>query len=120
MKVQLKHFRPVFPADLHVIEAIKPGSLSAHQGHYSSKPPQPRGLMKQNRDFPLDGEINGVWMTPVVQQRRFKVRARHSLSEGLSWGPYQGNIHSEPASPGHADLAAISPVAPYVQTTGTG
>uniref|UniRef100_A0A8D0GRB3 Zinc finger protein ZFPM1 n=1 Tax=Sphenodon punctatus TaxID=8508 RepID=A0A8D0GRB3_SPHPU len=32
-----------------------------------------------------------------------RVRARRSLPEGLSWGPYQGNIHSEPTSPGQTE-----------------
>uniref|UniRef100_A0A8C3SBL6 Zinc finger protein ZFPM1 n=1 Tax=Chelydra serpentina TaxID=8475 RepID=A0A8C3SBL6_CHESE len=34
-----------------------------------------------------------------------RVRARRSLPEGLSWGPYPGNIHSEPASPGQSETS---------------
>ncbi|NXO10946.1 FOG1 protein, partial [Oriolus oriolus] len=36
-------------------------------------------------------------------QRR--VRTRRSLPEGFSWGPFQGSIHSEPASPGHGNTS---------------
>uniref|UniRef100_A0A803Y6C0 Zinc finger protein ZFPM1/2 PR domain-containing protein n=1 Tax=Meleagris gallopavo TaxID=9103 RepID=A0A803Y6C0_MELGA len=39
----------------------------------------------------------------VVQDGERRVRARQSLPEGFSWGPFQGSIHSEPASPGHGE-----------------
>lgn len=32
------------------------------------------------------------------------MRSRRSLPEGFSWGPFQGSIHSELASPGHGDM----------------
>uniref|UniRef100_A0A8D0DME8 Zinc finger protein ZFPM1 n=1 Tax=Salvator merianae TaxID=96440 RepID=A0A8D0DME8_SALMN len=32
-----------------------------------------------------------------------KVRARQSIPKGFSWGPYLGNIHSDPASPGRSE-----------------
>ncbi|VCW65975.1 unnamed protein product, partial [Gulo gulo] len=31
------------------------------------------------------------------------VRARHSLAEGLSWGPFRGNVHSKVSSPGQLE-----------------
>ncbi|XP_025010058.2 zinc finger protein ZFPM1 isoform X3 [Gallus gallus] len=39
----------------------------------------------------------------VVQDGERRVRARQSLPEGFSWGPFQGSIHSEPTSPGHGE-----------------
>uniref|UniRef100_A0A8C8RJS2 Zinc finger protein ZFPM1 n=1 Tax=Pelusios castaneus TaxID=367368 RepID=A0A8C8RJS2_9SAUR len=39
----------------------------------------------------------------VALEGETRVRARRSLPEGLSWGPYPGNIHSEPASPGQSE-----------------
>ncbi|KAL8195064.1 UNVERIFIED_CONTAM: hypothetical protein K2H54_046212 [Gekko kuhli] len=34
-----------------------------------------------------------------------KVFARQNVPEGLSWGPFRGNIHAEPApSPGHGEM----------------
>ncbi|NXG58891.1 FOG1 protein, partial [Hemiprocne comata] len=39
----------------------------------------------------------------VVQEGERQVRTRRSLPEGFSWGPFQGSIHSEPASPGHGE-----------------
>ncbi|NXE98115.1 FOG1 protein, partial [Menura novaehollandiae] len=38
-----------------------------------------------------------------VQDGERRVRTRRSLPEGFSWGPFQGSIHSESASPGHGD-----------------
>ncbi|XP_066183558.1 zinc finger protein ZFPM1 [Sylvia atricapilla] len=40
-----------------------------------------------------------------VQDGQRRVRSRRSLPEGFSWGPFQGSIHSEPASPGHGDTS---------------
>ncbi|XP_066050846.1 zinc finger protein ZFPM1 [Chamaea fasciata] len=40
-----------------------------------------------------------------VQDGQRRVRARKNLPEGFSWGPFQGSIHSEPASPGHGDTS---------------
>uniref|UniRef100_A0A670ITL3 Zinc finger protein, FOG family member 1 n=1 Tax=Podarcis muralis TaxID=64176 RepID=A0A670ITL3_PODMU len=39
----------------------------------------------------------------MTSEGESKVRARQNVPEGLSWGPYQGNIHSEPASPGNSE-----------------
>ncbi|XP_065423394.1 zinc finger protein ZFPM1 isoform X2 [Chrysemys picta bellii] len=41
----------------------------------------------------------------VALEGESRVRARRSLPEGLSWGPYPGNIHSEPASPGQSETS---------------
>ena len=39
----------------------------------------------------------------VLQDGQRCVRARHSLSEGLSWGPFRGNIQSRASSPGQVE-----------------
>lgn len=39
----------------------------------------------------------------VLQDGQRCVRARHSLSEGLSWGPFHGNIQSRASSPGQVE-----------------
>ncbi|XP_050778543.1 zinc finger protein ZFPM1 isoform X3 [Gopherus flavomarginatus] len=41
----------------------------------------------------------------VAVEGESRVRARRSLPEGLSWGPYPGNIHSEPVSPGQSETS---------------
>uniref|UniRef100_A0A667H289 Zinc finger protein ZFPM1/2 PR domain-containing protein n=1 Tax=Lynx canadensis TaxID=61383 RepID=A0A667H289_LYNCA len=39
-------------------------------------------------------------LEPVLQDGQRRVRARRSLAEGLSWGPFRGNIQSKAPSPG--------------------
>ena len=39
-------------------------------------------------------------LEPVLQDGQRCVRARRSLAEGLSWGPFRGNIQSKASSPG--------------------
>ncbi|XP_075796019.1 LOW QUALITY PROTEIN: zinc finger protein ZFPM1 [Pelodiscus sinensis] len=41
----------------------------------------------------------------VALEGESRVRARRSLTEGLCWGPYPGNILSEPASPGQSETS---------------
>ncbi|OPJ78239.1 zinc finger protein ZFPM1 isoform B [Patagioenas fasciata monilis] len=41
----------------------------------------------------------------AMQDGERRVRSRRSLPEGFSWGPFQGSIHSELASPGHGDMS---------------
>ncbi|XP_065497007.1 zinc finger protein ZFPM1 [Caloenas nicobarica] len=41
----------------------------------------------------------------AAQDGERRVRSRRSLPEGFSWGPFQGSIHSELASPGHGDTS---------------
>uniref|UniRef100_A0A8C0EIG0 Zinc finger protein ZFPM1/2 PR domain-containing protein n=1 Tax=Bubo bubo TaxID=30461 RepID=A0A8C0EIG0_BUBBB len=49
------------------------------------------------------GGAAGGSLDLVVQEGERRVRSRRSLPEGFSWGPFQGSIHSEPASPGHGE-----------------
>ncbi|NXX74676.1 FOG1 protein, partial [Urocolius indicus] len=42
----------------------------------------------------------------VVQDGERRVQTRRSLPEGFSWGPFQGSIHSEAASPGHGKTSS--------------
>lgn len=50
----------------------------------------------------LPGELE---VTPSEGQS--KICARQSVPQGCSWGPFQGNIHSEAASPGHGELVSV-------------
>ncbi|XP_064527087.1 LOW QUALITY PROTEIN: zinc finger protein ZFPM1 [Pseudopipra pipra] len=97
------------------------GATSDHEGsaeHDSSSPPS----SEESRDTPespkkpekLDPGENpqelDTWNGPdeldlEVQDGERRVRTRRSLPEGFSWGPFQGSIHSEPASPGHGDTS---------------
>lgn len=56
----------------------------------------------------LEEESGVSWSGPdelelVLQDGQRCVRARHSLSEGLSWGPFRGNIQSRASSPGQVE-----------------
>ncbi|XP_044283572.1 zinc finger protein ZFPM1 isoform X2 [Varanus komodoensis] len=81
------------------------------EGDSSGSPCSEKVEPTENLDSPEEPEKPQelkAWNGPgelelMASEGESKVRARHSLSEGLSWGPYQGNIHSEPASPGHAE-----------------
>ncbi|XP_042825083.1 zinc finger protein ZFPM1 isoform X2 [Panthera tigris] len=53
----------------------------------------------------LEEESGSSWsgpdeLEPVLQDGQRCVRARRSLAEGLSWGPFRGNIQSKASSPG--------------------
>uniref|UniRef100_A0ACB8EAD4 Uncharacterized protein n=1 Tax=Sphaerodactylus townsendi TaxID=933632 RepID=A0ACB8EAD4_9SAUR len=55
----------------------------------------------------------------TASEDKSKVFARQNVPEGLSWGPYQGNIHTEPApSPGHGETG--KPVGLAMQEDGAG
>ncbi|XP_074142329.1 zinc finger protein ZFPM1 isoform X2 [Sminthopsis crassicaudata] len=41
----------------------------------------------------------------ISQDGESKVRAKRNLPEGISWGPFSGNIQSEGSSPGHTDTS---------------
>lgn len=48
-------------------------------------------------------------LEPLLQDGQRCVRARCSLTEGLSWGPFRGSIQTRASSPGQAELVS-SPV----------
>lgn len=57
----------------------------------------------------------------VLQDGQKYVRARHNLTEGLSWGPFRGSIQSRASSPGQAEpvrrLTMVSPPTNHRQGT---
>ncbi|XP_042774919.1 zinc finger protein ZFPM1 isoform X2 [Panthera leo] len=59
----------------------------------------------QEPEARLEEESGSSWsgpdeLEPVLQDGQRCVRARRSLAEGLSWGPFRGNIQSRASSPG--------------------
>ncbi|XP_044901738.1 zinc finger protein ZFPM1 isoform X2 [Felis catus] len=59
----------------------------------------------QEPEARLEEEPGSSWsgpdeLEPVLQDGQRCVRARRSLAEGLSWGPFRGNIQSKASSPG--------------------
>ncbi|VFV31156.1 zinc finger protein zfpm1-like, partial [Lynx pardinus] len=59
----------------------------------------------QEPEARLEEEPGSSWsgpdeLEPVLQDGQRRVRARRSLAEGLSWGPFRGNIQSKAPSPG--------------------
>ncbi|XP_008564107.1 PREDICTED: zinc finger protein ZFPM1 [Galeopterus variegatus] len=55
-------------------------------------------------------EMGSPWNGPdelelVLQDGQRRARARLSLAEGLSWGPFHGSIQTKAASPGQAELS---------------
>ncbi|CAM4637859.1 unnamed protein product [Lepidochelys olivacea] len=84
-----------------------PGSEEAESREASESPKESK---KQEPGENLQ-ELN-PWNGPdelelVVLEGESRVRARRSLPEGLSWGPYAGNIHSEPASLGQSETSPL-------------
>ncbi|XP_066493810.1 zinc finger protein ZFPM1 [Tiliqua scincoides] len=91
------------------------GSL---EGDSSSSPCSERAEPKENSESPKEpdkpeiseeAQESNSWNGPgelevTTSEGQSKVCARQSVPKGCSWGPYQGNIHSEAASPGHSEL----------------
>ncbi|XP_062997359.1 zinc finger protein ZFPM1 [Elgaria multicarinata webbii] len=103
------------PSEKEAVASDREGSV---EGDSSSKPCSEKAELKESSDSPKepDQEVPEkpqeltLWNGPdelelITSEGGSKVRARQSLPEGLSWGPYQGNIHSEPGSPGHGETA---------------
>uniref|UniRef100_A0A2K5S8H3 Zinc finger protein, FOG family member 1 n=1 Tax=Cebus imitator TaxID=2715852 RepID=A0A2K5S8H3_CEBIM len=71
---------------------------------------------------PREEEPRSPWtgpdeLEPVVQHGQRRVRARLSLTTGLSWGPFHGSVQTRASSPGQAEpQGTISALAPSVQT----
>uniref|UniRef100_A0A803V571 Zinc finger protein ZFPM1/2 PR domain-containing protein n=1 Tax=Ficedula albicollis TaxID=59894 RepID=A0A803V571_FICAL len=85
-----------------------------------------KGMEPWGRGWIPPGTPGRGWIPPETPWKGMdppwgtqQLRTRRSLPEGFSWGPFQGSIHSEPASPGRVWLP-ISCLAPCVQTPGTG
>ncbi|CAD7689254.1 unnamed protein product [Nyctereutes procyonoides] len=95
-------------------EPLSPSSPDANPPPPPSpQPPTPPGgpeeMEGQEEPETMLEEESGVsWSGPdelelVLQDGQRCVRARHSLSEGLSWGPFHGNIQSRASSPGQVE-----------------
>ncbi|XP_045295923.1 zinc finger protein ZFPM1 isoform X1 [Leopardus geoffroyi] len=92
-------------------EPLSPASADANPPPPPSPPPatSPGGpeMEGQEPEARLEEESGSSWsgpdeLEPVLQDGQRCVRARRSLAEGLSWGPFRGNIQSKASSPGQA------------------
>ncbi|XP_047702179.1 zinc finger protein ZFPM1 isoform X1 [Prionailurus viverrinus] len=90
-------------------EPLSPASADANPPPPPSPPPatSPGGpeMEGQEPEARLEEEPGSSWsgpdeLEPVLQDGQRCVRARRSLAEGLSWGPFRGNIQSKASSPG--------------------
>ncbi|XP_060109613.1 zinc finger protein ZFPM1 isoform X2 [Heteronotia binoei] len=81
-----------------------PCSEEAEPKENSASPKEP-----DKQEIPEESQEPDPWNGPgelelTVSEDESKVFARQNVPEGLSWGPYQGNIHTEPApSPGQGE-----------------
>ncbi|XP_034973021.2 zinc finger protein ZFPM1 isoform X1 [Zootoca vivipara] len=87
------------------------------EGDLSSSPCSEKTELRESLESPKEPDKQEIlekpqesklWNGPgelelMTSEGESKVRARQNVPEGLSWGPYQGNIHSEPASPGNSE-----------------
>ncbi|XP_026932199.2 zinc finger protein ZFPM1 isoform X1 [Acinonyx jubatus] len=90
-------------------EPLSPASADTNPPPPPSPPPATspgRPEMEgQEPEARLEEESGSSWsgpdeLEPVLQDGQRCVRARRSLAEGLSWGPFRGNIQSKASSPG--------------------
>ncbi|XP_025776656.1 zinc finger protein ZFPM1 [Puma concolor] len=96
-------------------EPLSPASAGESQPFPPQPPPPstPAGpsSQDQHRGGRVETEPGRSWpgpneLEPVLQDGQRCVRARRSLAEGLSWGPFRGNIQSKASSPGQVQPAA--------------
>ncbi|XP_054856845.1 zinc finger protein ZFPM1 isoform X2 [Eublepharis macularius] len=82
-----------------------PCSEEAEPKENSASPKEP-----DKQDIPEDPQETDQWNGPgelqlTTSEGESEVFAKQNVPEGLSWGPYPGNIHSElAASPGHGEM----------------
>nr|XP_019598198.1 PREDICTED: zinc finger protein ZFPM1 [Rhinolophus sinicus] len=74
-----------------------------------TSPEDPEETKGQEPETSLEEAVSR-WSGPdeleqVLQDGQKCVRARHSLTEGLSWGPFRGSIQSRASSPRQAELS---------------
>ncbi|XP_042825082.1 zinc finger protein ZFPM1 isoform X1 [Panthera tigris] len=87
-------------------EPLSPASADASPPPPPSPPPATSpGGPEMEPEAGLEEESGSSWsgpdeLEPVLQDGQRCVRARRSLAEGLSWGPFRGNIQSKASSPG--------------------
>ncbi|XP_042293892.1 zinc finger protein ZFPM1 isoform X2 [Sceloporus undulatus] len=88
---------------------------SSVEGDSSSSLCSERAEPKENSENPMELEKQEImekprdlkqWNGPAelelsTSEGESKLRAQQNVPAGLSWGPYRGNIQSDPTSPGH-------------------
>lgn len=97
-------------------EEPKPLSPSSAEANPPPPPPTPHPTSPegsketegQEPETSLEEEASSSWSGPdeleqVLQDGQRCVRARRSLAEGLSWGPFHGSIQSRASSPRQAE-----------------
>ncbi|XP_025947826.1 zinc finger protein ZFPM1, partial [Apteryx rowi] len=108
--------------------SAREGNASDHEGSSERDAPSPEGeprrdLPEAEAKDPLESPREpekqdpgekppepSSWSGPdelelAVLEGESRVRARRSLPQGFSWGPFQGSVHSEPASPGQNETS---------------
>ncbi|XP_045675112.1 zinc finger protein ZFPM1 isoform X2 [Phyllostomus hastatus] len=75
---------------------------------HPTSPGGPKETEGQEPETSMEEEASSSWNGPdeleeVLQDGQRCVRARRSLAEGLSWGPFQGSIQSRASSPRQAE-----------------
>ncbi|XP_054444801.1 zinc finger protein ZFPM1 isoform X2 [Pteronotus mesoamericanus] len=75
---------------------------------HPTSPGGPKETEEQEPEASLEEEASSPWSGPdeleqVLQDGQRCVRARRSLAEGLSWGPFHGSIQSRTSSPRQAE-----------------
>ncbi|XP_039082625.1 zinc finger protein ZFPM1 isoform X2 [Hyaena hyaena] len=105
--------RPEQEATAEAPEALSPSSADASPPPPPSPPPAtppggPEDMEGQEPETGLEEEPGSAWsgpgeLEPALQDGRRCVRARRSLPEGLSWGPFRGSIRSRASSPGQVE-----------------
>ncbi|CAK6436874.1 unnamed protein product [Pipistrellus nathusii] len=94
----------------------KPLSPSSPEANPLPPPPTPhptspegsKEMEGQEPETSLEEESSSSWSGPdeleqVLQDGQRCVRARRSLAEGLSWGPFHGSVQSRASSPGQTE-----------------
>nr|XP_012416982.1 PREDICTED: zinc finger protein ZFPM1 [Odobenus rosmarus divergens] len=94
-------------------EPLSPSSPDANPPPPPSPPPPtppggPEEMKGQESETRLEEESGVSWSGPdelelLLQDGQRCVRARRSLTEGLSWGPFRGNVQSRALSPGQVE-----------------
>ncbi|XP_027476152.2 zinc finger protein ZFPM1 isoform X1 [Zalophus californianus] len=94
-------------------EPLSPSSPDANPPPPPSPPPPtppggPEEMKGQESETRLEEESGVSWSGPgelelLLQDGQRCVRARRSLTEGLSWGPFRGNLQSRALSPGQVE-----------------
>ncbi|XP_077919808.1 zinc finger protein ZFPM1 [Halichoerus grypus] len=94
-------------------EPLSPSSPDANPPPPPSPPPPtppggPEEMKGQESETRLEEESGVSWSGPdelelLLRDRQRCVRARCSLTEGLSWGPFRGDVQSRASSPGQVE-----------------